>query len=157
MSFTQKYLKRITYCDYAKLKVVIVLHSVDVCIFFIIPAVLCVIFFIRIFSVLKNMLSHRERNQQLNRALAVSYFAWILLWTPNIMFDVVTSFKYIRWFNRFEESTDWMDKNFKFFNNLTDSIGLLYSTLIPLIFIVLMPTLQEPGKKLLQRLKQRCG
>ena len=125
-------------------------RAVDAAIFFVMPALCCVVFFIRMASTLKNMLTHQERNQQLIKALAVIYFSWIILWIPREVFDIVLIFDNSSLFISLEQ-------RYRFWKNLMDSLGMLYSTVTPLSFIILIRAFQDPIKKVVDRIKGRAA
>ena len=103
------------------------------------------------------MMTHQERNQQIVWALAVTYIAWTVLWTPHMLFDVVTTFKYLDWFGRGIPRSEkgWQENHFNFVKNLTASFGLMYSTVTPVIFVVLIRPFQELLVHLYIRLKRK--
>ena len=137
-------------CNRSNQRLFMMWRVVETIIFFVTPASFCVFFFIKIVSSLRNMLTHQERNQQIIKALAVTYFSWILLWLPSLIFDFAVLFNRKYW-----DTTAIL--HYKFVRNLMDSLAMLYSTVTPLIFIVLVRSFHVPIQNLYARIRGRGG
>ena len=124
--------------------------------FFAVPVGLCLFFFYQIAKSLKNMLSHQARNQQVTRAFAFTFLFWLAFWTRKTVFGLLELVNYDQWFTRRLSSYAFVETHHKFWNNLVGSISLLYSTVTPITFIILLRSVQKPFINLLNWVKWKC-
>ena len=163
MNYLQRSLQNELFYRLQRFALVAILKVFDVIVFLIIPTAVCVFLFIKIAVALKSMMPNVDRNKQLIRALATSYFFWIILWSPNIIFDTVATFNYFSWF---ENSVrihlgvylPQAKRHINFWRSLLGGLRLLYSAVIPVVFVILLQALQEPLIRLFSWMnkKVRC-
>ena len=123
-------------------EVIPIMKGLEFLIFFIIPAIICSVLNIRVSLTLKKMMTNRERNLQLTRALAVTTICWLITWTPNVCIEI---YALSRFQGIFGERYDVL-------KNSSRDLGKIYSALNPIVFIILIRHLQEPFKKIKDKL-----
>ena len=158
MNFVGGFLENEYFDKNTQIEPVIAFRVLDGLLFFALPACICGYLSIKIAWALKGMLSHQERNQQIYKALLFTWLAWILLWTPSKIISFIKllttphSHLLILKFNN-----EWHNRKIKFWSNLSDSLSLLYSSVTPVIFIILIRSFQEPITRVFQAIREKCN
>ena len=119
-----------------------IMKGLDFLLFFIIPAIICSVLNIRVSLTLKKMMTNRERNLQLTRALAVTTICWLITWTPNVCIEIYALSRFQGFFSR----------KYEVLQNFSRDFCKIYSALNPIVFIVLIRHLQEPFKQVKDKL-----
>ena len=151
MDFLDKYYFQEFICLSAALRLTVIL------VFFAVPIGLCLFLFSRIAQFLRNMLTHQERNQQVTRAFAATHLTWRAFWTPRTVFTLVELVNHNQWFELSLSRYTFGDTHHKLWDNFFESISLLYSTVTPIIFKILLRSAQEPFIKIFNWITGKCA
>ena len=124
--------------------------------FYFLPLVISVLFYVAIARKLLSMISNSKRNNQLNKAFAITCVAWIFLWFPGAIDDFQFYIQHLYP----EIDLSWLFDN-KIYSTIMErslDFKMIYSALNPLLFLFISKSFQNPLKDLGQRIGRIfCG
>ena len=114
--------------------------------YYIAPALVCLILYSKIIMKLKAMLSNAEQNSRLNKSLVASWAVWSIFRLPSTMVTMVRLY-YLLGDHRIPSL---YRSNKTLISNLSITMNQLCSLLVPLIFLLVSPTFQRPLRDMMK-------
>ena len=112
---------------------------------FFVPAIICIVLYIRIGLTLKDMISNQDQNRRLNIAFAVTCTLWIVLWSPDAVLTLILNLTYAGFNVPNQYVLMYMQPIASY------CVKSIYSSLNPIVFLLISPPFQAP---ILEKFKQ---
>ena len=120
--------------------------AVVIIMYYIAPALVCLILYSKIIMKLRAMLSNAEQNSRLNKSFVASWAVWSIFGLPSTMVTMVRLY----WLLGDHRIPSLYRSNKKLISNLSITMNQLCSLLVPLIFLLVSPTFQRPLRDMMK-------